>query len=133
MSKFNNLGSYSGKEDAEKTDRTFSCDLCEFVSETSYRLWIHKKKIHQKWLQCDQCEYTHFLAAMIKKHHEMVHLKLKKYHCDQCDYSGSQTAHLSTHKKLKHDAKCITYLCDECGYKTKLKGSLKGHCLTQFT
>ena len=59
----------------------------------------------------------------LKRHMDVVHLKLKKFKCNSCDFETNLKSDLNDHEKAVHLK--IKYLkCDNCDFKCSLKKSM---------
>ena len=98
----------------------FNCDICGKSFSTNGMLSRHvETKICQKSFvkepekpmlpqsKCNSCQNSYWDSYTLKKHYEIVHLKLKEHKCDICEMSfgtkGNLVLHTNTHKRELSD------------------------------
>ncbi|KAI1303113.1 Zinc finger protein [Halotydeus destructor] len=112
----------------EKTERTFSCELCpkRFLSKQEL---IQHGVSHSvdKAFSCKQCGKAFTCQRYLEKHVK-THIGLKKYKCDHCDREFADktgfTAHVRAHLGER------PYACDMCEKSYTIKAHLTSHKLS---
>lgn len=80
-----------------------------------------------KKFKCDHCLYSSDNNQHLKKHINIMHLKVeKKYKCDKCPYASHSNFHLNEHISTKH-IKTMNFACGECDFRTISRGRLSKH------
>ena len=109
--------------------RKFVCDFdgCNY-SSTNNNLKRHKNVIHLKIkpYSCDQCSSTFGTKGDLTKHVNGIHLKLKPFTCDQCSSTFFTNSKLKLHKNIVH-LKLKPYSCNDCDLKFGSNSDLKKH------
>ena len=116
----------------DKLSKDFKCDICDLYFRSSRTLESHHKQKHQKESHthfCDQCDWSSFEAARLRKHWQAMHAE-KNFRCDKCDYSATTVARLKRHTTAVHD-KIYQYACDQCNETFRHKDSLARHCMNE--
>ncbi|XP_072182270.1 uncharacterized protein [Diadema setosum] len=115
------------------TDKSFSCDECDYKCRRRNTLINHKKRKHlkQKTVLCQHCGHRFFSKTECKNHVLKKHtVRPTPFACPVCPqvfmFQYRFKAHLKTHKEIK------PYKCSYCGFKTRLNTYLMDH-LRQHT
>ena len=86
-----------------------------------------KKKGKRKELkECPECEKEFNFQSELKRHIEVVHLKVRKYKCDQCGKGFAQKCMLDDHINAVH-LKKKEHQCQSCGYSFARLSQLTRH------
>ena len=73
----------------EAKNRTFSCDVCDYVAKQKSVLLEHKATQHEGIKHpCDQCEYAANSKTNLAKHKAAQHEGIR-YPCDKCEYAAT--------------------------------------------
>ena len=123
-----------------KINIKFSCEKCEFSSDTMYHLDIHKKKNHcfrtnpgasstisSMSFDCKKCSYVGKAKKYLASHMYLIHSEPKV--CKKCNFSTSSQNMFKRHRIKYHEGGLPQYHCDDCKYQTDSKSALKQHCL----
>ncbi|GAB1598793.1 zinc finger protein 236-like [Argonauta hians] len=113
----------------------FACEECEFKSDTSHKLLIHKE-IHSEHrpYTCDVC-WKGFKQFSQMRNHQLIHAEHQSndsdrwYTTKQCDICKRVFANqkcLSKHVQAVH-SKIKPYVCSYCGHSTARKAMLQLH------
>ena len=105
---------------------------CSDIFWKSENLYSHKSKVHgiQRIFSCDSCPYSSKNKHLANLHHENKHsqLNLNSYICTNCGDGFRTKSALAYHMKKKYGV--YDYKCEECNYKTFMKGNLNLHMET---
>ncbi|XP_033208578.1 zinc finger protein 888-like [Belonocnema kinseyi] len=120
-------------------EQKYTCEKCA----RTYKNKAHLNR-HQKFecgvipqFRCEFCDKRFKRNVHLRQHIVRVHDKTNvkasqtKYNCDKCSRSYSSSDALTFHTRLEHAADKPQFICDICGFKTKLKPSLSRHILAQ--
>ncbi|XP_033231841.1 zinc finger protein 723-like [Belonocnema kinseyi] len=116
----------------QKTVFSYTCNICSKNYHSVNGLNQHKRFKHavvKPQFTCDFCGYKSNHKNNLSKHIFSRHLQsLKSRHnCNECFRSYTRLGDLNRHKRLDHAEVKPEFICDYCGYKTNLKGSLSSH------
>lgn len=120
--------SFEGK--TSKKEVQYNCTHCAYTSSKKKELILHTKEIHQncKSFTCEKCENKCFKdRGKLNAHIKKVHEKKRSFLCDMCDKSYLEKAHLEVHMAAKHDINATYLNCENCDYKTVIRGNLYNH------
>merc|ERR1719186_348116 len=78
--------------------------------------------------QCAQCGKILHDKFSLKKHEQIVHMKIKNFSCDKCDKKFGHKVDLLDHVRTIHD-KVKDFVCDLCGLALSSRQTLKTHRL----
>jgi len=78
--------------------------------------------------QCAQCGKILHDKFSLKKHEQIVHMKIKNFSCDKCDKKFGHKVDLLDHVRTIHD-KVKEFICDLCGLALSSRQTLKTHRL----
>ena len=136
-------------------DENLQCRLCPYIAPRSARLKKHMEVKHL-WLRIarDLCDYTSTAKSNLKKHKQQIHEQLKytciycgkifiNKHCFKrhinfihlnlprpilsCPECGKSFIDKNTLKRHTNEHLGVSYPCERCEYKTKVKSNLKHH------
>jgi Zinc finger, C2H2 type/C2H2-type zinc finger len=82
------------------THRIFSCDQCNYKTQTNSSLYQHKRA-HQKLFSCSQCDRT-FSTNYLLTEHTRKHQNLNEHSCSFCERSFSTRQNLRDHIRYIH-------------------------------
>lgn len=82
----------------------FECPHCGLKKPSKYEVRQHIKNVHEKHKRtepiiCTACQTVFSSQAGLKRHIDVVHLKIKKFSCTVCGFMFSQKDHLNRHMK----------------------------------
>ncbi|XP_050444367.1 zinc finger protein 595-like [Adelges cooleyi] len=110
----------------------FSCDKCNFKTNSLYKLNSFHKNIHQEErpFLCTECGKG-FKSVKQLRNHKIIHTKSDKplrtdLTCLHCSQTFSSKSLLHQHISSIHN-KARPFSCDVCGYKTAVASSLRLH------
>jgi len=78
--------------------------------------------------QCAQCGKILQNKFSLKKHEQIVHMKIRNFSCDKCDKKFGHKVDLMDHTRTIHD-KLKQFVCDLCGQALSSRQTLKTHRL----
>jgi len=78
--------------------------------------------------QCAQCGKILHDKFSLKKHEQIVHMKIKNFSCEKCDKKFGHKVDLLDHVRTIHD-KVKQFICDLCGLALSSRQTLKTHRL----
>eukprot|EP00090_Calanus_glacialis_P022945 TRINITY_DN35314_c0_g1_i1.p1 TRINITY_DN35314_c0_g1~~TRINITY_DN35314_c0_g1_i1.p1 ORF type:complete len:448 (-),score=80.34 TRINITY_DN35314_c0_g1_i1:40-1383(-) len=78
--------------------------------------------------QCAQCGKILHDKFSLKKHEQIVHMKIKNFTCDKCEKKFGHKVDLLDHIRTIHD-KVKQFICDLCGLALSSRQTLKTHRL----
>ena len=127
----------------------YPCKECDYKSERPSGLQRHVDTVHKKLrYSCSQCGKE---VLNLQHHIKTVHVKEQMYSCNLCSYMTSRKEILTRHVKTVHTGirktclecgkevsnllqhvrsvheKKLQFFCDECGYRSCRKDTLKRH------
>lgn len=127
------LNAYKTTSDLKQHQKThekalglqFFCKQCNKQFDSSTKQNVHLREEHCSKSSHSWCEMCCREFVNLKSHHDIVHLKIKKYVCDLCEKKrfGKMNG-LVRHIKAVHLG-VSPYSCNECDKKFKEKSSLK--------
>ena len=95
--------------------KTFHCDKCDHVANSSNLLISHKGKAHRvkQEYPCSICAKVYYWKETLKRHMDRVHSgKPKVKQCGMCEKVYSQQGALNWHIKFKHRE--VRIPCNQC-------------------
>ncbi|KAM9316304.1 zinc finger protein 513 [Gastrophryne carolinensis] len=108
-------------------DRSYTCDLCPFVTHYPNHLSRHMKTHSgEKPYKCPLCSYASAHYDNLKRH-QRVHTGEKPYKCQLCDYACGNLANLKRHVRIHSGDK--PFCCSLCSYSCNQSMNLKRHML----
>jgi len=78
--------------------------------------------------QCAQCGKILHNKFSLKKHEQIVHMKIRNFSCTKCDKKFGHKVDLLDHIRTIHD-KLKQFVCDSCGLALSSRQTLKTHRL----
>ena len=106
--------------------KRYPCTQCNYKVSDLSALKKHIKSVHEGVKhECDICGLKASSRSNLNTHIKIKHNEGKSYLCDKCNMECMSRTSLRRHKEFEHDA--ITYNCELCTYKTRLKERLKEH------
>jgi len=78
--------------------------------------------------QCAQCGKILHNKFSLKKHEQIVHMKIRNFTCAKCDKKFGHKVDLLDHIRTIHD-KLKQFVCDSCGLALSSRQTLKTHRL----
>lgn len=107
----------------------FMCDICGKVLPNSFRMFSHKKMVHET-ATCKDCGATFVGVSKLYYHIRTKHQERVLYRCDQCTVACSTQQALKTHWKRAHGSdQDRPFKCRECGKAFVEKPKLKYHLM----
>ena len=126
--------------------QSFSCDKCDYITESRTYFLAHKQR-HKKTLQqcpvckrsvkylnnhlnrgncvkrkpsipCDLCDKVFTDPYHMRRHVKVVHMKIKDIICDMCDYRTHSSFNLKLHRSKMHTKETLEQICDICHQRT---------------
>lgn len=115
------------RESKEGRAKCFTCDLCDATFTTSYSKKRHHNVVHEKIrnFKCDKCNLFFANRTDQLQHDSAVHEKLKPHKCNHCDAFFSSTGLKNRHMRT-HQA-LEPYSCTHCNASFNRWDSLKKH------
>jgi uncharacterized C2H2 Zn-finger protein len=109
----------------------YQCDHCEYTCSTQGNMKKHIDVVHLKLTPyaCPHCDMTFGHNSNLQKHINTVHLKLKPYSCPTCDMTFGHNSNLQNHIQNVH-LKLTPYSCPHCYKKFGDNGHMKRHIQT---
>lgn len=115
--------------EARGKDKLFSCDMCDYVSNTSSDIRAHKR-VHtkKKPFSCYLCDFKSAHFTRLKEHMNIhtVDTGDKPYCCDTCDYKSNNARDIKHHMRRAH-TKERPFACHMCDYRGARTNHLKSH------
>ena len=112
--------------------KAFKCDFCDKRYKSSRTLDMHQKQEHKTAPhnhKCDQCDYTTWEKAKLRKHFNEVHNK-NPYKCSICKKVFETFNKCSKHKNEEHYKKKL-FSCSVCKKECKAQIDLAEHMLDE--
>ena len=101
----------------------------KFREEKKSKYWRGEEGSYdnEKKFKCDHCMYSSHQRSHLKKHVDVIHMKVeKKFKCDKCPYASHTSYHLNEHVSVKHN-KAMSFACEECSFVANCRGALSKH------
>lgn len=120
--------------DIEKV-KHYTCSICDYKTIYDSNMKNHIRRRHKdieevKYFSCQVCDYKS-LDKSDMKCHELVHIinenGINWFKCSQCSNRFKSVKYLSAHRRRMHE-NGETFICHECGFKTRDKSHLRTHC-----
>lgn len=124
---------------ADDTVFWYECEKCDWRSKnkTTFKLhWQSKHSIEKNRYPCSECNYQTYQFYNLKRHTLFKHTadSLINWHkCTFCSYQSKAKYLLTRHIKKLHPVIDQIYKCDQCGFETRKRHSLKTHLLMKHT
>ena len=127
--------SHKKKHNAKPVETAFVCDLCGKSYKTKGNLKVHCISEHStpqekaKYVvKCEypDCNFTGLARNQVKRHVEIVHLKVKKFECAHCQKGFYKKDSLEEHTNGVH-LNIKNLECDVCDFATAYTSTLKEH------
>ena len=116
------------------------CTKCDYKTYHKDHFRQHVKAKHGDTIEidtekCTICDFQTQNRHELKKHKENTG-HINTFFCDKCDYKSFRPRRLAAHFEETHDEgkgsfREKQYSCNECDFKTKIKGDLRSHLLTK--
>ena len=105
------------KEVHEDSDTIENCELCDKTFRNKRHLRKHFNVVHMKLnaQSCDVCNKTFTSSVSLKTHITVMHQKLTKQKCNLCESELSNAKALKAHVKRAHVKQNELFLCEVCG------------------
>ena len=114
-----------GSQAEDLTEFNYSCDHCDFQTETKNAFISHVASLHgETCYPCDYCNFKSRNKTTIKRHVQSVHEGVR-YPCLYCDYQATHKCNLKTHIESKHAD--IFFYCEDCNFKSDEVAAFKAH------
>lgn len=114
-------------------ERSIHCDQCTKIFRFDSELKLHTREIHPKDNDrsvCFECGKQFVTLRRLKKHHRLVHEKIKKHSCDICGKAFAGKTALTSHK-YTHDEKALGHFqCQICEKRYRHISGYKYHMRT---
>ncbi|RUS74782.1 hypothetical protein EGW08_017449 [Elysia chlorotica] len=107
-----------------KTQRKFSCGICNKKYGSNLGLTKHNMLLHSKRILCELCRNTFSSPGDLSKH-TVVHTKKKLHKCSICGSTFTEKSTLTRHIRL-HNSQ-FPFSCKECGKRFYETSSLHKH------
>ena len=104
------------------------CNICGKVFSTKKKLKQHEAYHDETEVECGECQEK-FIGKGALKNHERKH---KTSICPHCSVVLSYQNKLTHSKVCSSNEEKIMYSCDQCDYKTPIKGTLYRHKKTHL-
>ena len=117
------------------TTHEFSCEFCNFKTNSKGRLLLHMQRIHsskdgfhshQRYI-CDKCPFKSNNKTALEKHVENIHGGSIEHQCEHCEYTTMFAKELRKHYLYRHKPGSDRIPCDQCHFTTTRADALKRH------
>ena len=107
-------------------DQKFTCDLCQYSSNSKQHFEAHTKSVHQKVVKyfCSYCEFKSYFLSAVKQHHNIHHANLVFKILKICCKSNSDCNHEPGQRAT--DA-CYKFGCNKCNLKSNTSQAILTH------
>ena len=105
---------------------TFICFICGTFFKSRKDLNSHIINHNEATIPCDQCDQVYKKRNRLRRHINVVHLKIKNHKCDLCDKRFGTSKALRDHKTAIHE-KLKPFACLVCEFKCAKYGNLNLH------
>ena len=117
------------------TTHEFSCEFCNFKTNSMGRLMLHKQRIHSstdavysdKRYICDKCPFTSNNKTALEKHVKSIHGGSIEQQCEHCEYTTMFAKEMKSHYLYRHKPGSNRIPCDQCHFTTTRADALKRH------
>jgi Zinc finger, C2H2 type len=100
----------------EEQLKNHTCKECGKSFKEKYNLNAHIKQKHKSLsFKCDICVRYFAYQCQLNRHHELIHMGLKKFQCSICYNFFGSNRYLTTHTNIIHHKQ--KYSCEKCGGK----------------
>lgn len=106
--------------------KRYSCDKCEFKTNSIEDIYEHKKVEHDEEIRCEPCNKTFSSHQTFKSHNELKHTDTAPETCTICNKQFSSKQYLQRHMNF-HNTK---FLCNVCNKFVSSKTALQYHMET---
>ena len=96
------------------------------VKIDSQKVKSSKEKKKERMLTCDYCDHSSSIKSNLKRHIDVVHLKLKPFKCKTCEECFNRNEYLQRHIDVVH-LKLKSSQCENCKKIFVNKTALKVH------
>ncbi|KAJ2942465.1 hypothetical protein O0L34_g16070 [Tuta absoluta] len=112
----------------QQKEAVFQCNDCQIVFNKKSNLDLHCQTHHQarSKLKCESCAITFKSRYCLRRHMKLKQV-LQENSCLKCHKKFTSKDGLAKHIQNKHTFKNVTYQCDFCALKYKVKESLLSH------
>ena len=125
-SKFDDSEFFLEKDD-HSNDPGNNIDMTAHKEASKQNHRVSVKQVGDSKLKCEQCSYSSVDKSNMKKHIRGVHEKIKNHKCEECGYAATQKNSLIQHRAYIHKIGEKKFKCDQCPYKSFLRGTVKRH------
>ena len=109
----------------------FQCESCNYHTKEKKKILYHMKNEHNidnyKPYKCNKCNHNFPLISYLKRHIERKHNYGEGCICTICGKTLKNIELLTNHTLRLHTIKERDFVCDICGFKTKMKNDLNRH------
>lgn len=118
----------TSNHELQQQQATFECNDCQVVFSKKANLDLHCQTHHQtkSKSKCESCAITFKSRYCLRRHLKLKQL-MQENSCLKCQKKFTSKDGLAKHVRNKHTFKNITYQCDMCALKFKVKESLQSH------
>ncbi|CAG9790526.1 unnamed protein product [Diatraea saccharalis] len=112
----------------QQKQATYECNDCQIVFSKKTNLDNHCQTHHQakSKSKCDSCAIT-FKSRYCLRRHLKLKQQMLENKCLKCQKTFTDQDQLTKHIENKHTFKNVTFQCDYCALKFKVKESLATH------
>lgn len=112
----------------QQRQATFECNDCQIIFKRKSNLDIHCQTKHQikSKSKCEACAITFKSRYCLRKHLKLKQI-LAENSCIKCQKKFTSKDKLNKHYNNKHTYKNVTFECDFCSLKFKVRQSLLTH------